>query len=88
MGRKKVQTRCDPNTADSIEQYAENRNISESEAIRRLLRTGLHIQGMKVEDYDRIRQSEKAAQRRTLLLIAVVGVVGALAGAMLTMGVI
>ena len=45
MVREKVQTRCDADTVDSIEQYADDRDISQSEAVRRLLRLGLDAEG-------------------------------------------
>lgn len=45
MARERVQTRCDADTVDSIEQYADDREISQSEAVRRLLRLGLDAEG-------------------------------------------
>jgi hypothetical protein len=36
-----IQARADPDTVEGIEEYAEERDISRSEAIRRLLREGL-----------------------------------------------
>jgi hypothetical protein len=45
MARERVQTRCDGDTADAIEQYGDDREISESEAVRRLLRIGLDAEG-------------------------------------------
>jgi hypothetical protein len=45
MARERVQTRCDADTVESIEQYADDRDISQSEAVRRLLRLGLDAEG-------------------------------------------
>lgn len=45
MAREKVQTRCDPDTVESIETYADDREISKSEATRRLLRVALDAEG-------------------------------------------
>jgi hypothetical protein len=41
MPRELIQARADADTVERIEEYAEERDISRSEAIRRLLRTGL-----------------------------------------------
>lgn len=41
MPRELVQARADPDTVQGIEDYADERDISQSEAIRRLLREGL-----------------------------------------------
>ena len=41
MGRERLQTRDDPDTIEQVEQYAADKDISQSEAIRRLIRTGL-----------------------------------------------
>jgi hypothetical protein len=45
MARERVQTRCDADTVESVEQYADDRGISQSEAVRRLLRLGLDAEG-------------------------------------------
>lgn len=41
MPRELIQARADPDTIERVEAYAEERDISRSEAIRRLLREGL-----------------------------------------------
>jgi len=41
MGRERLQTRDDPDTIEQVEQYAADKDISQSEAVRRLIRTGL-----------------------------------------------
>ena len=43
MGRERVQTRADPDTVEGIEQYREERELSHSEAVRRVLRAGLRV---------------------------------------------
>lgn len=49
MARELVQARADPDTVDAIEEYAEERDISRSEAIRRLLRAGVEAQNDEEE---------------------------------------
>lgn len=44
MARELVQARADADTIEAIDQYAEEREISRSEAIRRLLREGVKAQ--------------------------------------------
>jgi len=42
MSRKRqFQTRLDPDVADRVEQYAEDNDLSNSEAVRRLVREGI-----------------------------------------------
>lgn len=52
MARELVQTRADADTVESLEAYAEEADISRSEAIRRLLRTGLVQHGHPVAAAD------------------------------------
>jgi len=47
MARERIQTRADADTLSQVEQYAEDREISESEAVRRLVRTGLIEKGYR-----------------------------------------
>jgi len=44
MGRERVQTRADPDTYKKIVEYQEERGLSHSEAVRRLLRAGIQKQ--------------------------------------------
>lgn len=46
MGRKpRLQTRAENDTAAAVEAYADDHDIGESEAVRRLIRAGLIEQG-------------------------------------------
>ena len=47
MARERIQTRADADTLEQVEQYAEDKDISYSEAIRRLVRTGLIEKGYR-----------------------------------------
>ena len=47
MARERVQTRADADTLDQLEQYAADKEISQSEAVRRLIRTGLVAKGYR-----------------------------------------
>jgi len=52
MPRDLVQTRADADTIEQLEAFAKERDISRSEAIRRLLRTGLAHEGHPVAATD------------------------------------
>jgi len=62
MARERVQTRCDPDTVAAIEKYAEQADISESEAVRRLLRRGIEhtpdVEGYAVAAYPGTDESD------------------------------
>lgn len=47
MARERIQTRADADTLEQVEQYAEEMDISYSEAVRRLVRTGLIEKGYR-----------------------------------------
>ncbi|OYR65173.1 hypothetical protein [Halorubrum ezzemoulense] len=53
MARERIQTRADADTHEQVEQYAEDRDISNSEAVRRLVRTGLVEKGYRESEIDR-----------------------------------
>jgi len=55
MGRERVQTRADPDTVEGIEQYREERELSHSEAVRRVLRAGLRVKQQEREKADASR---------------------------------
>ena len=44
MAREKLQTRADPDTVEDVTSYAEEKGISEAEAVRRLLRAGIEAE--------------------------------------------
>lgn len=75
MARERVQTRCDADTAESIEDFAEEKELSESEAVRRLLRAGLNVHGY---DVDGLTVKYRAAQRGTVPMILLLGIFGLL----------
>jgi antitoxin component of RelBE/YafQ-DinJ toxin-antitoxin module len=51
MSRKKqFQTRLDPDVADRVEQYADENDLSNSEAVRRLVRQGIEASGGPTRD--------------------------------------
>ena len=45
MTRSRLQARCDNDTIEQVEAYADEKDISQSEAVRRLIRTGLVQKG-------------------------------------------
>lgn len=49
MARQKVQTRCDGDTVEAIENYCDDHDVSQSEAVRRLIRAGLIERGYEID---------------------------------------
>jgi hypothetical protein len=47
MGRERIQTRADSDTVEQIEKFRDEKDISQSEATRRLLRKGLQSEGLR-----------------------------------------
>ena len=47
MGRERLQTRADSDTVEQVRDYTQDRDISDSEAVRRLLRRGLQAEGYR-----------------------------------------
>ena len=52
MARELVQTRADADTVEALEEFAEEKEITRSEAIRRLLRSGLEAQDEPDDETD------------------------------------
>ena len=52
MARELIQTRADGDTVEALEEFAEESDITRSEAIRRLVRSGLAQQGHPVKAAD------------------------------------
>lgn len=48
MARKQLQARFDPDVVDAVEDYADDHDISRSEAMRRMLRSGLSSNGYEI----------------------------------------
>ena len=74
MARERIQTRADADTLEQVEQYAEDKDISYSEAVRRLVRTGLIEKGYREAEADgdgmaEARINETARQSGTILMI-------------------
>jgi hypothetical protein len=45
MARERIQTRDDRDVKEAVEQMADEKDITEAEAVRRLIRTGLTVEG-------------------------------------------
>ena len=75
MARERIQTRADADTLEQVEQYADDKDISYSEAVRRLVRTGLIEKGYREaeagggDDMAEARMNETARQSGTILMI-------------------
>lgn len=65
MARERIQTRDDRDVKAAVEQMAEDKEISEAEAVRRLVRTGLAVQGYDSPDVVKVGSStvERLAER-------------------------
>lgn len=62
MPREKYQTRLDADDARKVEWYRGKRDISESEAVRRLIRKGLEVKSKeKTDDKEEITDPKQAA---------------------------
>jgi len=48
MARERVQTRCDPATVEQIDDFADEHDLSKSEAVRRVVRSGLRSHDYEV----------------------------------------
>ena len=86
MARERVQTRCDAATVEQIDDFADEQELSKSEAVRRLVRTGLAENGYQIavadgmgtgqlselaEQLDRVEQRQAArANQRERLDVA------------------
>jgi len=68
MGKQRVQTRVEPDTKNRIDEYAEDRDIGDAEALRRLIRSGLANEGHPVTAADGGSPLERLASPKTVLL--------------------
>jgi len=50
MKREQLQARCDPDTVDDVKAFQEQKDITKSEAVRRLIRAGLEAKAREDED--------------------------------------
>jgi hypothetical protein len=62
MAREQLQARCDADTVGQIEQYAEEKDIAKSEAMRRMLRAGLRVKGYRDETGENVHIGEGAVR--------------------------
>ena len=76
MGNPKYQTRLPADDAERLDNYADEHDISESEAVRRLVRTGLDAQESEEIDTDGMataKINETARQTGTILMLLMLG---------------
>jgi len=78
MAREKYQTRLPADTAEKVNDYIEDREISQSEAIRRLVETGLEVErddGEIIDTRDMATASinERARQSGGILMLLLLG---------------
>jgi hypothetical protein len=83
MPREQLQARCDPDTIDEVQQLADDKGISKSEAVRRLIREGLEA---KADEADAEPETRRAGQTATLLMILVVALLTFVLTALNTIG--
>lgn len=85
MGKTRVQTRVDDDTHDRIGEFRDTNNLSDAEAVRRLLRAGLSAKGHPVTAADGGSPVEKIASPKTVLVAGTLMLFGSfsLAGAVI-----
>jgi hypothetical protein len=69
MPREQLQARCDPDTIDEVQQLADEKGISKSEAVRRLIREGIEA---KADEADAEPETRRAGSAPPLLLILII----------------
>jgi len=83
MPREQLQARCDPDTIDEVQQLADEKGISKSEAVRRLIREGIEA---KADEADDEPETRRAGQTATLVMILVVALLTFVLTALNTIG--
>lgn len=74
MGKTKYQTRLDPDDAERVDEYVAEHDLSESEAVRRLVRAGLEAEADdEADDMATARMNETARQSGTILMVLMLG---------------
>lgn len=68
MAKSRVQTRVEPDTKEQIDKYAEEREIGDSEAVRRLIRSGLAAEGHPVIFADGGTPLERLASPNNIII--------------------
>ena len=69
MKREQLQARCDPDTVEAVKEFQDDKDITKSEAVRRLIREGL-----EAKDEDEYGPKRKAGQAYTLISILVIAI--------------
>ena len=92
MGRTKVQTRADDDTTQALAEYADEKDITQSEAVRRLIRDGLLTRGYELDVPEAATATDDGGevytvrQTGTFLLAASIG--ASVLATILTLGVL
>jgi len=78
MGNPKYQTRLPTDDAERLDEYADEHDISEAEAVRRLIRLGLEVEAddgdvIDTSDMVTMDMNERARQTGTILMILMLG---------------
>ena len=77
MARKQLQARFDADVVETVEQFADDKEISRSEAMRRALREGLMLHGYELDVAGNSERREDAKyttrQSGTLVVAAATG---------------
>lgn len=93
MGRERVQTRADEDTLEAIAEYQqsdETPDLSQAEAVRRLLRSGLAVKGYPVAGHNDMETTtvQRAGQTGTVIAVLAIGFLGLLIAVLGANGVI
>ena len=78
MARERIQTRADADTLSQVEEYVEDKEISESEAVRRLIRAGLITKGYRDPEGGRIHRAAQVGTIPTILAVALAALLSVL----------
>jgi metal-responsive CopG/Arc/MetJ family transcriptional regulator len=78
MPREKYQTRLPADTAERVNDYIDNHEVSQSEAIRRLIEAGLEVERddgeiLDTRDMAEAHINERARQSGTILMLLMLG---------------
>lgn len=78
MPRDRYQTRLPTDDADRLDDYADHHDISESEAVRRLIRAGLEAESKDDDDRGEVQRAAQVATLVSTVLLAIFAFVGVL----------
>ena len=87
MAREQLQARFDADVVETVEQFADDKDISRSEAMRRALREGLMLHGydLDVAGDSARREDAKYSVRQTGVLLMVASMGAAVFGTVITL---